>query len=65
MELGCNSNDKVAAFVNGQCRGVSNLTYVSNENKLLCLLLLRIRIMKRLVSNLRFNKDEISDVIKP
>jgi hypothetical protein len=27
-----NSNDKVAAFVNGQCRGGSNLTYVSNES---------------------------------
>jgi hypothetical protein len=43
-----NSNDKVAAFVNGQCRGVSNLTYVSNENKYYAYL--RIRIMKRLVS---------------
>ena len=27
-----NANDKVAAFVNGECRGVSNLIYVANEN---------------------------------
>lgn len=27
-----NSNDKVAAFVNGECRGVTNLTYVAGEN---------------------------------
>jgi len=26
------ANDKVAAFVNGECRGVTNLTYVANEN---------------------------------
>ena len=28
-----NVNDKVAAFVNGECRGVSSLIYVSTENK--------------------------------
>lgn len=28
-----NSNDKVAAFVNGECRGVSNVTYVAIENR--------------------------------
>lgn len=27
------TNDKVAAFVNGECRGVSNLTYVVSENR--------------------------------
>jgi hypothetical protein len=26
------SNDKVAAFVNGECRGVTNLTYVASED---------------------------------
>jgi hypothetical protein len=26
-------NDKVAAFVNGECRGSSNVLYVANENK--------------------------------
>ena len=26
-----NENDKVAAFVNGECRGVTNLTYVASE----------------------------------
>ena len=28
-----NVNDKVAAFVNGECRGVTNLIYVATENK--------------------------------
>jgi len=28
-----NTNDKVAAFVNGECRGVSNLTYVASEDR--------------------------------
>ncbi|MFV5690717.1 hypothetical protein ACM55K_01690 [Flavobacterium sp. LT1R49] len=28
-----NTNDKVAAFVNGQCRGVANLIYVASENR--------------------------------
>jgi hypothetical protein len=28
-----NPNDKVAAFVNGQCRGVANLIYVPSENR--------------------------------
>ena len=28
-----NGNDKVAAFVNGECRGVTNLIYVATENK--------------------------------
>jgi gliding motility-associated-like protein len=28
-----NLNDKVAAFVNGECRGVSNLIYVASEKK--------------------------------
>lgn len=28
-----NLNDKVAAFVNGECRGVANLIYVTNENR--------------------------------
>ena len=27
-----NENDKVAAFVNGECRGVTNLTYVASED---------------------------------
>lgn len=27
-----NANDKVAAFVNGECRGVTNLTYVTSED---------------------------------
>lgn len=27
------TNDKVAAFVNGECRGVTNLTYVASEDK--------------------------------
>ncbi len=27
------TNDKVGAFVNGVCRGVTNLTYVSSENR--------------------------------
>lgn len=26
------ANDKVAAFVNGECRGIANLTYVESEN---------------------------------
>ena len=28
-----NTNDKVAAFVNGECRGVTNLTYVASKDK--------------------------------
>jgi len=28
-----NADDKVAAFVNGECRGVTNLTYVASEDK--------------------------------
>lgn len=28
-----NLNDKVAAFVNGECRGITNLIYVSSENR--------------------------------
>jgi len=28
-----NSNDKVAAFVNGECRGVTNLIYVASEKR--------------------------------
>lgn len=28
-----NSNDKVAAFVNGECRGVTNVIYVSSEKR--------------------------------
>lgn len=28
-----NANDKVAAFVGNECRGVANLTYVSNQDK--------------------------------
>lgn len=28
-----NSNDKVAAFVNGKCRGVANLIYVDNQKR--------------------------------
>jgi len=28
-----NLNDKVAAFVNGECRGVTNLIYVANQNR--------------------------------
>lgn len=28
-----NTNDKVAAFVNGQCRGVANLIYVDNQKR--------------------------------
>ena len=28
-----NTNDKVAAFVNGECRGITNLTYVASKNR--------------------------------
>jgi len=28
-----NTNDKVAAFVDGECRGVTNLTYVASEDR--------------------------------
>lgn len=28
-----NTNDKVAAFVNGECRGVTNLIYVASKNR--------------------------------
>ncbi len=28
-----NTNDKLAAFVNGECRGVTNLIYVANQNR--------------------------------
>jgi len=45
------TNDKVAAFVNGECRGIANLIFVTSENQYYAYLtVFRIQIMKQLVS---------------
>ncbi|MGA9639148.1 cadherin domain-containing protein [Flavobacterium sp.] len=60
-----NVNDKVGAFVNGECRGVANLIYVATEKKYYVYLTVSSNTNNETVSFKIYDsvKDEVKDVV--
>jgi len=61
-----NTNDKVAAFVNGKCRGVANLIYVDNQKRYYAYLTVFSNIENEIVNFKIYDseKNVVKDVIK-
>jgi hypothetical protein len=61
-----NVNDKVAAFVNGECRGVTNLIYVATENKYYAYLIVSSNTNNETISFKMYDseKNVVKDVFK-
>jgi hypothetical protein len=57
-----NLNDKVAAFVNGECRGIANLTYVASEDRYYAYLTVFSNVNNETVSLKIY--DSVKDVVK-